>query len=122
MKLSDNFTSLNRLETNLLYLLLLRYNAFAFLPELFEALGENTEQMNMLLYCFAGCTVTFPTVEQLEKYANEIRIYLRTVRANKMQINDVREALAVEFDMKKEEVNAVVERIRALVKEFGISL
>lgn len=111
---------LKRTESNLLYLLLLRTDQYSFLPELFEAVNEDTDAMAKLLHCFAGVTIAFPSINQLEKMIEEVRIFLRMRYARRRQ--ETRDSICAEYSIHDATIDVVCKRMNKLVKEAGIKV
>lgn len=112
--------ALGKLESNLLYLMLLRSEQYSFLPELFEAVNEDVDAMSRLLHCFAGMTITFPTIDQFERTAEEVRIFLRMKHAKRK--TETRAAICAEYAICDAAIDTACERMNKLVKEAGIKV
>jgi hypothetical protein len=110
------------LESKLLYILLLRSGQYNFLPDLFDAIDENTEVMTRLLDSFAGTTITFPSTEKIEQYAKEITVYARMKFCKPPDRWSLAEQLAREYTTSGERILQIRDRIGRVLDEAGIRL
>ena len=110
------------LESKLLYILLLRSGQYDFLPDLFDAIDENTEVMTQLLGSFAGTIITFPSTEKIEQYSKEIMVYARMKFCNPPDRHALAVQLAREYATSDGHIYKIRDRIGRVLAETGIRL
>lgn len=106
-----------------MYWILLRSGKYDFLPELFEILDEDVDKMSKVLTMFSGVTISFPTLDTLEKYNTEIKIYarMRSIRRRDGSFIGIG-GLESEFDMDRAEIHRIYKRVGGFLNESGIRI
>ena len=106
------------LHSKIVYMLLYRKNKYSFLPELFDALNDDEKLISELFVRFSGCSITFPTVDELEEIARDIRIYAKS-RSVKIK-DEAYSDLATEYGMPQETVRTIYISMKKLLDEAGM--
>jgi hypothetical protein len=105
-----------RLHKRLVYYMMLRSGQYTLLPELLDVVGE--EKMSELLKLFAGNTLQFPTLDELNRYAKEVNIYFRLQRITNehRRANAVKE-LAGEYMVDESTVRRIYHKVARIVSD-----
>lgn len=108
------------IEVRILYMLLMRSDRYSYLPDLFEHLGEDVEKMTNLLVEFAGRTISFPYIAELEKFSVDIEIYSRLKGKIGAAIALEVSKLAKRLDMAESLVESKFRNMKKIIKETGL--
>jgi hypothetical protein len=108
-------------QSKLLYLLLLRSGKYTFLPDLFDAIGEDNDMMIRLLSMFAGQRITFPTPDQIAIHTRDITIFHRLYNLAGRTLATAAEELSADYGMEGDEVKRRYRIMREIANEAGIS-
>lgn len=104
-----------QLAMQVVYILLLLTDKYNFLPELLDVVGR--EKMMELLQLFAGITIKFPTIQEIERYSKEVTIFFRVHRSTKEQRASVVKDLADYYLVTEDAINLVYNKVKHLVEE-----
>jgi hypothetical protein len=112
---------ISMLESKLLYLLLLRSGQYTFLPDLYDAIGEDNDMMIRLLSMFAGQNIDFPDEDKIGRYIRDIKMYFRLhVLSGRARVIAIEE-LAAYYDLDQKELQKKYHRMRKIIEESGIA-
>jgi hypothetical protein len=109
-------------ESKILYLLLLRSGKYSFLPDLFDAIGEDNDMMVRLLSMFAGQRITFPTVNLIAAYTRDIRIYYRLTGLTGRGLAAAIEELSAEYSIDEWSIRHKFRKMRGIAEDAGIQI
>jgi len=112
-------------ERRILYAMLIAYEKYSFLPELFDALDEDPEKMFNVLTIFEGMKITFPKLKEMTKILDNIRIYARinaVAKKGRTIVTGVVEELAVHHGIDEKEVRTRYRNVRKIMRESGIRI
>jgi hypothetical protein len=98
----EQFRKGQSLSVKAVYLLLIQYDKYSFLPELYDIIGEAA--MTKLLERFAGQSIKFPSEAELLDIVRKLKIYSRLYKVQPGRRRPVIEELASDLDMTPESV------------------
>ena len=121
MSVQAVLSSLSGRQVEAFYALLLSTGNYTFLPELYDVFGRETTIK--FLEVFAGCRLSVPRVEQLEKLARDVAIYIRIDKASSDQQPIIIHTLAEEYELDETRVRAIYAKTKVKLEvELGLQI
>ena len=121
MKVGTIISDLSGRQVDAFYVLLVTSGNYTFLPELYDIFGRDATLK--FLEVFAGCSLSVPKVEKLEKLARNAAIYLRIEQASLKQQPSIVESLSEEYNLTESQVRRVFAKTKVkLEDEYGFKV
>lgn len=99
---------------DIFYVLLLYSDKYGFLPELYEILGK--DKTFKLLDIFAGMTIKFPSLSEMERIAFEVKVYMKLSRVSEDYRVSITQDLADEYDLTTESIRLIFDKTKRFIE------